>query len=82
MTQTSFPGMDVRLEGHSPDLTLRYRNIGQYNEDFYLGWVVSAVSIYLSITAPFQGLDTLVMEELPVYVRESLQYPAIVVDRS
>ena len=82
MAQTPFPIIDVRLEGHSPDLTLRYCNIGQYNEAFSLGWLVSTVMMDLSITTPFQDLNTQVTEELPVYVRESFQDLEIIVDRS
>ncbi len=82
MAETPFPGIDVRLEGHSPELTLRYCTIGQYDEAFSLGWLVSTVIMDLSITTPFQDLNTPVMEELPKYVRESFQGPVIAVDRS
>ncbi len=38
------------LKSRSADSALRYRNIGQYKEYLYFEWLVSAVSIYLSIT--------------------------------
>ena len=61
MIQTPFPGMDVRLEGHSSDLTLRFCNIGQYNEGSLFDWLVSAVDVYLLFTS-IPGISTLVME--------------------